>query len=58
MYPLSKATENFKKALNLANIAAAEVAETNFVGSEHFIYAFLQLDGCEAQKILLSAGVT
>ena len=57
MYPLSKATENFKKALNLANIAAAEVAETNFVGSEHFIYAFLQLDGCEAQKILLSAGV-
>ncbi|MBQ8395017.1 MAG: ATP-dependent Clp protease ATP-binding subunit [Clostridia bacterium] len=58
MYPLSKATENFKKALELANVAAAEVAETNFVGSEHFIYAFLQLDGCEANKILVSAGVS
>lgn len=58
MYPLSRATENFKKALELANVAAAEVAETNFVGSEHFIYAFLQLEGCEANRILLSAGVS
>ncbi len=57
MYPLSKATENFRKALTIANTAAAEVALTNFVGSEHFIYAFLELPNCAAYKILTSAGV-
>ena len=59
MYPLSKATENFKKALEIANGVAAGLTETEslFIGSEHFVYAFLQLDGCDAQKILLGAGV-
>ncbi|MBQ8229660.1 MAG: ATP-dependent Clp protease ATP-binding subunit [Clostridia bacterium] len=57
MYPLSKTTENFRKAFQIANEVAAEIAETNFIGSEHFIYAFLQLPECEAYKILISAGV-
>ena len=57
MYPLSKTTENFRKAFQLANEVAAEIAETNFIGSEHFIYAFLQLPECEAYKILIGAGV-
>lgn len=58
MYPLSKATENFRKAMTLANKAAAEVVGTEFVGSEHFIWAFLALPECEACKILVSAGVS
>ena len=58
MYPLSKATENFRKAMTLANKAAAEIACTDFIGSEHFIWAFLSLPECEAYKILNAAGVT
>ena len=57
MQPLSKATENFRKVLELANWAAAEMG-TSFVGSEHFIYAFFNLPECEACKILLSVGVS
>ena len=56
MEPLSKATENFRKVLELANWAAAEM-NTTFVGSEHFIYAFFNLPECEACKILTSCGV-
>lgn len=58
MYPLSKATENFRKALEIANRTAAEFVETNFVGSEHFIYAFLCMPNCEAYGILAGEGVT
>ena len=50
-------TENLNKALALANQFAAEVVETNFIGSEHLIYAFLGLPNSEAGKILLSSGV-
>ena len=56
MYPLSKATENFRKSLERANRIAAELG-TSFVGSEHFIYAFLCLPECTAYKILTSEGV-
>lgn len=56
MYPLSKATENFRKSLEKANLIAAELG-TSFVGSEHFIYAFLCLSNCEAYKILTAEGV-
>ena len=56
MYPLSKSTENFRKALEIANRTAAELG-TTFVGSEHFIYAFLCLPECEAYKILAREGV-
>ncbi len=53
---LSKTTDNFKKALELANMTAAEL-NTSFVGSEHFVFAFLGLPECEAYKILVGVGV-
>ena len=56
MYPLSRATENFRKAVEIAHRTAAEL-NTTFVGSEHFIYAFLCLPDCEAYKILAHEGV-
>ncbi len=56
MYPLSNATENFRKALDIANRTAA-MADTSFVGSEHFIYAFLCLPECTAYGILAGEGV-
>ncbi len=58
MYSLSMATENFRRALEIAQKAAAEVAGTDFIGSEHLIYAFLSLPECEAYKILVSCGVS
>ncbi len=57
MHQLSKATQNLQAALQLANKTAAEVAETSFVGSEHFVYAFLHMPKCAACKILVKAGV-
>ena len=57
MYPLSKATQNLNAAFQLANKTAAEIAETNFIGSEHFIFAFLNMPKSEAGKILLQGGV-
>ena len=57
MHSLSKATQNLQASVQLANKAAAEVAETYFIGSEHFIYAFLNMPKCEACKILTRAGV-
>ncbi len=57
MYPFSMATENFRKAMDIATKASAEYVETDFIGSEHFIYAFLKLPECEAYKILLGAGI-
>ncbi len=56
MYPLSNATENLKKALDIANQTAA-MADTSFVGSEHFLYAFLCLPQCTACGILAREGV-
>ncbi len=56
MYPLSNATDNFRKALDIANRTAA-MADTSFVGSEHFIYAFLCLPQCTAYGILVGEGV-
>ena len=58
MYPLSMATENYRKAFEIATTSAAEVTETVFIGSEHLLYAFLSLPECEAYKILAEAGVT
>ena len=57
MYPLSKATQNLNAAFKLANKTAAEIAETTFIGSEHFVYAFLNMPKSEAGKILLGGGV-
>ena len=58
MHFLSMATENLRLAFELAGQAATEVAGTDFIGSEHFIYAFLSLPECEACKILISSGVS
>ena len=37
MYPLSMATENFRKALEIATKSAVEEMETAFIGSEHLL---------------------
>ncbi len=57
MNPFAMATENLKRAYDEAVKAAAEVVETDFIGSEHFVYAFLQIPECEAYRILTQAGV-
>ena len=57
MYPLSKASENFRKALKIANEITVRKGAT-YVGSEHFIYAFLSLPECGAFKILTGEGIT
>ncbi len=57
MTPFAMATENLKRAYDEAVKAAAEVVETDFIGSEHFVYAFLQIPECEAYRILTQAGV-
>jgi ATP-dependent Clp protease ATP-binding subunit ClpA len=58
MYPLSMATENYRKAFEIATTTAVEEMHTGFIGSEHLLYAFLRLPECEAYKILTEAGVT
>jgi len=55
MYPIEMATEYYKEVREKAVMAAAELG-TEFIGSEHFIYAFFQVEGCEAYKILKTAG--
>ena len=57
MYPISRASENFKKALQLANEITA-LKGAYYVGSEHFIYAFLSMPECSAYGILAGEGVT
>ena len=56
MYPLTKASENFRKAFEIANWASAEKA-AGYVGSEHFVYAFLSIPECTAYGILAQEGV-
>ncbi len=58
MYPLSMATENLQKAIYEAMRAASDVVQTDFVGSEHLLYVFLQMPECEAYEILTRAGIT
>ncbi len=57
MYPFSMATEKLQKALTLATKAAAELVETDFIGSEHLVYAFFSLPECEAYTILTESGI-
>ena len=56
MKSLSNATDIFKKALEIAEYTSARL-ELSYIGSEHFIYAFLCLPECEAYKILAREGV-
>ncbi len=55
--PFSMGTENLQKAYNLAMTAAVEFVQTDYIGSEHILYAFLQLPECDAYRILVGAGV-
>ncbi len=55
--PFENATENLRKAYDLAIKIAAETVETTFVGSEHLLYAFLHLPECAAYGVLTGAGV-
>lgn len=57
MYPLEKWTENFNKAFIEAGKIAAEYG-TGFIGSEHLIYAFLNVPECEAYDVLTGEGVS
>ena len=58
MYPYSMATEIYNKAMDIAVQTAAEVVFTDFIGSEHLIYAFLSVPESEAYKVLTGAGVS
>ena len=57
MRPLELASDNFKKALEIANDITVEKGAT-YVGSEHFIYAFLRLPNCRAYGVLAGEGIT
>ncbi len=52
MHSFDYATENLKNAVLVATKTAAEKVKTDFVGSEHIVYAFLQNPDCEAYRIL------
>ncbi len=56
MYPLHRSSKNFQKALDIANAITVEKG-ARYVGSEHFIYAFLNLPECDAYKVLSACGV-
>ena len=57
MYPLHRASDNFRKALRIANEITVE-KQARYVGSEHFIYAFLSLPECCAYEVLTQGGVS
>lgn len=57
MYPLTRASENFRKALQFCNRLTVEKGAT-YVGSEHFVYAFLSMPECGAYGILVGEGIT
>ena len=56
MYPLSRSSDNFRKALEIANDITVEKGAT-YVGSEHFIYAFLCLPNCRAYGLLTNCAM-
>ena len=56
MYPLHRSSKNFQKALEIANAVTVEKG-ARYVGSEHFIYAFLNLPQCSAYGVLTACGV-
>ena len=57
MYPLHRASDNFRKALHIANEITVQ-KQARYVGSEHFIYAFLCLPNCSAYEVLTACGVS
>ncbi len=57
MNPFSMGSENLQRVYNIAMQAAVEVAETEYIGSEHLLYAFLHLPTCDAYAVLVQAGI-
>ena len=57
MQPISKSSENFRKALRIANEITVQKG-VSYVGSEHFVYAFLRMPSCAAYKVLTAQGIT
>ena len=57
MQPISKSTENFRKALRISNEITLQQGAT-YVGSEHFVYAFLRMPTCSAYKVLTARGIS
>ncbi len=58
MHPFSQGTENLQKAYDIATKAAVEIAGSNYIGSEHILYAFLHLPECSAYGVLTQAGIS
>ena len=56
MYPLTRASENLRKALKMANEITVEKGAC-YVGSEHFIYSFLCMPACTANEVLTGEGI-
>ncbi len=57
MHPFSQGTKNLQRVYDVALQAAVELMGTNYIGSEHILYAFLQIPECDAYGILTQAGV-
>ncbi len=50
-------TKLLEAAYKIAGASAVAFVNTRYIGSEHFLYAFLSLPDCEAYQILRAAGV-
>ncbi len=57
MNPFSNGTEHLKNVYALAVKSAVEISTTNYIGSEHFLYALLHLPECDAYAVLTQSGV-
>ncbi len=55
--PFGRGTEHLQRVYNIAMTASVEFVKTDFIGSEHILYAFLQLSECDAYRILTQSGV-
>ena len=56
MFPIDRFTENLKNVLATAK-KIADFYETDYIGSEHILFAILNLPETRACKILCECGV-
>ncbi len=57
MHPFSQGSKELQTVYDVATKAAVEIVGTNYIGSEHILYAFLNYPECEAYGILIQAGI-
>ncbi len=57
MHPFGQGSKELQSVYDIAMKAAVEIVDTNYIGSEHILYAFLHLPECEAYGILIQAGI-